>query len=112
MAAVAFDTYKFVKKLTDAGVSTQQAEAEAEVLTEAFQINLKDFATKADLRETEVALRTDIEKIEASLRTEIEKLELRVGNRFAQVEGKLRLQQWMLGLIVAGIASLIAKAFF
>ncbi|RIQ48476.1 DUF1640 domain-containing protein, partial [Bordetella avium] len=32
--------------------------------------------------------------------------------RFAKVEGELTLLKWMLGLVIAGIASLVLKAFF
>ena len=46
MAISTFDTLKFVRKLERAGVSTQQAEAQAEVLTEAFNVNLEELVTK------------------------------------------------------------------
>ncbi len=36
MAAVAFDTLKFARRLKEAGVPDKQAEAQAEVMAEAF----------------------------------------------------------------------------
>ena len=46
MGISTFDTLKFVRRLEQAGVSTQQAEAQAEVLTEAFNVNLEELVTK------------------------------------------------------------------
>jgi hypothetical protein len=50
MATIAFDTLKFSKRLKDAGVPDKQAEAEAEALAEVFEVNLKELATKDDLK--------------------------------------------------------------
>jgi len=50
MAAIAFDTLKFVRRLKDAGVPEKQAEAEAEALAEVFSEALEtQLATKADM---------------------------------------------------------------
>jgi hypothetical protein len=51
MAAITFDTLKFVERLRAAGVSDEQAKAEAEALAEALgeAISLRELATKADL---------------------------------------------------------------
>lgn len=70
-------------KLQDAGFTRQQVEA------------LDDFmgsqaASKADLLETEHRL--DV--------------------RIARIEGDLTLLKWMMGLVIAGIASLVIKSFF
>ena len=48
MTAVAFDTLKFVKKLRDAGIPEEQAEAQAEAFAEAVDVNL---ATKQDIKD-------------------------------------------------------------
>ena len=50
MSAIAFDTLKYSKRLKEAGVPDKQAEAEAEALAEVLEVNLKDLATKEDLR--------------------------------------------------------------
>ena len=57
MGTVAFDTYRFVKHLTESGFTEQQAEALAEEQTAVLNGNL---ATKADLAKLEVALKADI----------------------------------------------------
>lgn len=41
MAAVSFNTLKFANRLKEAGVPPGQAEAEAEILAEALEVNLK-----------------------------------------------------------------------
>jgi len=50
MSTVTFDTLKFANRLKDAGVPPAQAEAEAVALSEVFDVNLKELATKEDLR--------------------------------------------------------------
>ena len=40
------DTLKFVRRLEQVGVPSEQAEAQAEVLTEAFNVNLEELVTK------------------------------------------------------------------
>ena len=50
MSVIAFDTLKYAKRLKDSGVPDKQAEAEAEALAEVLEVNLKDLATKEDLR--------------------------------------------------------------
>lgn len=47
MSAVAFDTLRYLEKLTEAGISEEQAKALTMALTEAVDMNL---ATKSDLR--------------------------------------------------------------
>ena len=46
MAISTFDTLKYVRRLEQVGVPTEQAEAQAEVLTEAFNVNLEQLVTK------------------------------------------------------------------
>lgn len=56
MSAITFDTLKFANKLKAAGVPPEHAEAEAEALAEILEVNLKDLATKEDLRQMEERL--------------------------------------------------------
>jgi hypothetical protein len=49
MNITTFDTLKFVRRLEEAGVSSHQAEVQAEVLTEAFNVNLDSLVTKEHL---------------------------------------------------------------
>ncbi len=69
IAQFGFDTLAFVKRLSAAGMDTNQAEALAEALTvHAFD----ELATKADLRELAKELRSEMKEMELRLRAEIE----------------------------------------
>lgn len=54
MPTITFDTHKFIRRLREAGISEEQAEAIAEAFREANQE--AEIATKADLRELEYRL--------------------------------------------------------
>lgn len=70
MPVATFDTLKYATALKEAGMPDRQAEAQARVLGEAFQVNLKDLATK-----------DDVTALGKELRGEMRELELRVGNK-------------------------------
>ncbi len=54
MAAITFDTLKFVEKLESAGVNREQAKAEAEALVTALsEVMDSQLATKADINRLE-----------------------------------------------------------
>lgn len=67
MATITFDTLKFANKLKAAGVLPEQAEAEAEALSEVFEINLKELATQQDLKLLEAGLKRDVAEAKAEL---------------------------------------------
>ncbi len=60
MGLPAFDTLKVANRLKAVGVPSAQAEAEAEVLSEVFEVNLKELTTKEDLRAAKEELRREI----------------------------------------------------
>jgi len=64
MAAITFDTLKYANKLKAAGAESQIAEAEAEALAEVFELNLKEVATREDLKHMEDRLN---ERLDARL---------------------------------------------
>ncbi|MDP3876379.1 MAG: DUF1640 domain-containing protein [Methylobacter sp.] len=66
MAAITFDTLKYANKLKAAGAESQiaEAEAEAEALAEVFELNLKEVATREDLKHMEDRLN---ERLDARL---------------------------------------------
>jgi hypothetical protein len=51
MTTITFDTLKFANRLKAAGVPPQQAEAEAEALSEVFEANLRELVTKDILQQ-------------------------------------------------------------
>jgi hypothetical protein len=95
MTAVTFDTLKYAERLEAGGVPPQQAKAEAQALAEV-------------LSSPEVASARDIERLEAKL----DLLRSDFGLLRSDLTGKYTLLQWMLGLLLAGVASLVIKSFF
>jgi hypothetical protein len=87
MATITFDTLKFANKLKSAGVPDKQAEAEAEALSEALEVNLKELVTK-------------------------EYLDTKFQQELAPIHTDLAVLKWMIGLMLAGVISLVLKAFF
>ena len=83
MAAIGIDTLKYARKLKDAGVPDQQAEAQAEIMAEAFLFNVDALVTKdyLDARFAEQEARMDV--------------------RFTEMDGKFRLLTWMLAVVMA-----------
>ena len=79
---------------SDSDAIGSEAEAEAEALSEVLEINLKELATKQDIR------------------LEVRDLEHRLDARFERIDGELKLTRWMLGVMLAGVMSLVLKAFF
>ena len=68
MSALAFDTYKAVTALKQAGFEEAQAEAVVNTMGEALGGNV---ATKADLTEVRAALEADMTAMKAALETDI-----------------------------------------
>jgi DNA-binding transcriptional MerR regulator len=110
MATVTFDTLKFVKTLKEAGVPESQAEAFSTAVQESHEA--ADLATKADLLEYESVIRGDLEKLETGLRHEMGDLRHEIKALELRIHGEMLLLKWMLGLLIAGVASLILKSFF
>ena len=76
MAITTFDTLKFVRRLEEAGVPVRQAEIQAEVLTEAFNVNLDALVTK-------------------------DYLTARFAEQDAKINANFRIQLWMIGIVQA-----------
>ncbi len=90
MTTITFDTLELVDRLKTAGIPQAQAEAVVRVIAQAQD----GLVTKHDLTEA---------------KNEI-KAEMNV--RFERIDGELKLNRWMLGVLLAGIISLVLKAFF
>ena len=112
MAAIAFDTLKYARKLKAAGMPERQAEAQAELMAEAFLINTDALVTKdyLDARFAEQEARIDARFAEQDARIDsrfaavdarFAEQDARMDVRFAEVDGKFRLVLWMLAVVVA-----------
>ncbi|MCY3728402.1 MAG: hypothetical protein OXF97_05315 [Nitrospira sp.] len=83
--AIAFDTHRFVKNLTESGFTEQQAEALAKEQVQLLNSNL---ATKVDLQAVKAGLEAKIETVKAGLEAKIE-------------ASKVDLLKWMVTAMVA-----------
>ncbi|MCY3994656.1 MAG: hypothetical protein OXF07_00805 [Rhodobacter sp.] len=82
--AIAFDTHRFVKRLTDSGFTERQAETLAEEHVALLNGNL---ATRVDVER----VRVDVERV----RAEVAKVEARIE------EAKSEILKWVFGALVA-----------
>ncbi|ALR06932.1 DUF1640 domain-containing protein [Xylella fastidiosa] len=127
MTSVAFDTLKFANRLKTAGVPAAHAEAEAEALAEVLEINLQGIAEseskngkalarlEADMKEgfAQVDQRfAQVDQRFVQMEKNMDQRFAQVDTRFAEIKGEMLLLKWMLGVLVAGVAALIIKAFF
>ena len=83
MAAIAFDTLKYARRLIEAGVPDRQAEAQAELMAEAFVFNMDSVVTK--------------DYLDARLAEQDAKFDA----KFAVLESKINLHSWILAVIAA-----------
>ncbi|MBF0175658.1 MAG: hypothetical protein HQL63_02240 [Magnetococcales bacterium] len=85
MSAVTYDTHKLVLRLREAGFEEKQAEAFSEVFKDVQDSQLKELATKGDI----APLVSLIKDFQSDLRA-----------MDARVLGKIRLNRWMLALVI------------
>ena len=91
MVAITFDTLKYSNRLKSAGAESRIAEAEAEALAEVFELNLKEVATRDDLKQMEERLN---EKMDA---------------RFLQLEQRMIIKLGGLMVIAIGAVATLVK---
>jgi hypothetical protein len=90
MTTITFDTLELVSKLKSAGIPQEQAEAVVRVIVEA-----------QDTLVTKDHFDHKLEKELAALRLKL-----------VEHDGQFNLIKWMLGVLLAGVLSLVLKAFF
>lgn len=89
--AVTFDTLKYPDRLKAAGVAADVAEAQAEALNEVFESNLKELATKEDLRHLE------------------ERLTDRFGAKLIRLEQRMTIKPEALMVVAVGAVAALAR---
>ena len=72
MATLAFDTYAYIRKLKESGITEDQARAQVEALSLAFEqfqaeLHLSESATQQDVRESELKLELKIVETKSEL---------------------------------------------
>jgi predicted RNA-binding protein associated with RNAse of E/G family len=90
MSSIAFDTLKYVRRLKEAGVPEQQAEAEAEALAEVLDAQGKGLVTATDLHDALDPVRQDI----------------------GDLRSDMRLIKWMLALVIITTVVPALKSLF
>jgi len=117
MAAVLFDTQKFVKRLQEANFPPEQAEAQSEAMREVLETA---FASQAK-EQQEISTRA-VEALDGETEKALIALKNEVNERFIKTDAKIdlleqRMQsrftllQWMLTALIAGVAGLLVRAF-
>lgn len=111
MGITTFDTLRFVRRLEKAGVPVQQAEVQAEVLTEAFNVNLDSLVTKdyhaARFAEQKAYMDTRFAEQQAYIDTRFVEQRAYMDTRFAElkaeIDNKFRFVMWTQAIITAAV---------
>ena len=100
--AIAFDTHRFVKNLTESGFTEQQAEALAKEQVQLLNSNL---ATKVDILAIKAdieAVKAEVEKVKAGVETVKAGVETVKAELEAKIEAsKVDLLKWMVTAMIA-----------
>lgn len=107
MASISFNNLKFSEKLVDAGMPKEQANVLAESIHEITNAMNDTFATKKDLEKLTEKFITKEE-----LKTELTALKFELKTDIHRVESNVKVLNWMMGFLLAGVFSLVMKAFF
>ena len=97
MAGIMFDTHAFIRRLKESGFEEEQAEALSEAMKNVREAITQEAVTKSDINE---------------VRHEIREIELKIGSQLESIRGEITLLKWMMGVLLAGVASLVLRAFF
>ncbi len=126
MAVTTFDTLKFVRRLERVGVPSDQAEAQAEALTEAFNVNLEELVTKDHMATQFAAWKADVDIQFAEQRAYVDQRfaeqhaytdkrfneqqaytdkrfaeqQAYMDKRFAEQDANFKLLFWMIGFVI------------
>jgi hypothetical protein len=101
--AIHFDTHKFVKRMTETGMSEATAEALAD---EQLQLINGELANKQDMAQLDTNLQLEIEKVNSGLQLEIDKVHSNLQLEIEKVKSEL--VRWMAGLLIAQGGVIIA----
>ncbi len=102
-----FDTLAYTRRLTQAGVEHEQAEALTDALRVAFN---EGVATKADIH----GVKSDIARLEGrldALGARMDAQDAKLDALDAKLDANMRAMQWILGLVVALLVMMAARLF-
>ena len=103
MPVVAFDTLRFANRLKLVGVDSKQAEAEAEIFSEIFELNLRELVTKEDLKREISDLHKDMDARFTGIEAKFEAQRKDIDAKFAGIEAKFEAQHKDIDAKFAGI---------
>lgn len=81
MAAITFDTHKFVRKLKEAGFEEKQAEAVADAFRDAQAET--ETVTRHDLKELELSLKADMQMLRGDMQAMEYRMTIKLGGMMA-----------------------------
>ena len=115
MAATAIDTLRYARRLKDAGVPHEQAEAMADAIGSELTVQL---VTKADLEAATANLSAGVAKVDGSLAilktdidTAISALEARVNDRIGKVESSLATMRTDIDTAISALDTRVSDRF-
>jgi hypothetical protein len=112
MAAIAFDTLAYVRRVVAAGVPREQAEAQADAMKEAFVHNVDALVTRdyldARFTEFETRVEANMDRRFAEVDKRFDGLEL----RFERIDSKFSRIYLMFGLTMVTATIPILQNFF
>ena len=114
MSALAFDSLKFARRLKEAGVPEQQAEAQAEVMAETFGFYVDNLVTKdyldarldARFAEQDGRINKRFAEQDARIEARFAQQDLYIEQRFSRIEVKLNAMAAILAIIAASVVPL------
>ncbi|MDP7318266.1 MAG: hypothetical protein QGF03_04850 [SAR324 cluster bacterium] len=134
---LAIDTLQTARRYREAGLTTEQAEAYTAILKDSHHESIENLASKDDIAlvrkdlellrkdmatKDEFALvRKDLELLRKDMQQEtaLIRKDMATKDEFASVKDELvgvksdvSVMKWMLGILIAGVAALVLKAFF
>ena len=116
MAAIAFDPLEYAHQLEASGVSREQAEVHAKVMTAMFLHNFDALVTRDYLdsrfRELKTGLEAEMDKRFAEMESRIDQRFAGIDVRFERVDGKFRLIFWMQALTIACVVIPVVRDLF
>ena len=111
--AIAFDTHRFVKHLTENGFTEQQAEALAKEQVQLLNSNLATkvdiLAIKADIK----GVKAEVERVKAELEAKIETVKVELAVKIEAIKTdiqatKVDLVKWMVMAMIAQSTLIVA----
>lgn len=131
MASATFDTLKHANALKAAGMPPGQAEALVASLSEVFQSNFKELATKEDVQRASAEIRQELggkhdslkqelntkidateHKLDAKIDATEQRLNAKIDTTAAKLNGELALLRWMLGINLTLTVGVLIRLFF